>query len=101
MDIKTVNNNALGRSNDSLKPTIKESEYRETPTATHTTSDKVTLTQTVSQMNTLEQTARHLDTGNSSRIAELKQAIQEGNYQVNPEKIADKLLQTEALFAKF
>ncbi|HIE40555.1 MAG TPA: flagellar biosynthesis anti-sigma factor FlgM, partial [Thiomicrorhabdus sp.] len=35
-----------------------------------------------------------------SRIAELKLAVQEGSYQVDAEKVANKLLQTEALFAR-
>ena len=31
---------------------------------------------------------------NSARIQEIKQAISEGNFQINPEVVADKLLET-------
>jgi len=100
MDIKNVNNNvALNRSNDSFKPSNKEgSDARASHVQVNT--DKVTLTQAMTQMNNLEQTARSVSTDNSSRIAELKLAVQEGSYQVDAEKVANKLLQTEALFAR-
>lgn len=100
MDIKNVNNIvALNRSNDSFKPSNKEeSDARASHVQVNT--DKVTLTQAMTQMNNLEQTARSVSTDNSSRIAELKLAVQEGSYQVDAEKVANKLLQTEALFAR-
>ncbi len=100
MDIKNINNNlALNRSNDSIKPSNKEgAEAGSKNTLVNT--DKVTLTQAMTQMSNLEQTARSVSTDNSARIAELKLAIQDGSYQVNAEKVADKLLQTEALFSR-
>ncbi|MCF6298360.1 MAG: flagellar biosynthesis anti-sigma factor FlgM [Thiomicrorhabdus sp.] len=100
MDIKNVNNNlTLNRSSESIKPSNKEAtETRATNTLANT--DKVTLTQAMTQMSSLEQTARSVSTDNSARIAELKLAIQDGSYQVDAEKVANKLLQTEALFAK-
>jgi negative regulator of flagellin synthesis FlgM len=100
MDIKNVNNNlTLNRSNDSIKPSNKEeTETRATNTLANT--DKVTLTQAMTQMSNLEQIARGVSTDNSARIAELKLAIQDGSYQVNAEKVANKLLQTEALFSR-
>lgn len=101
MDIKNINNNLmLNRSNDPIKPSNKEdgAETRAKNTLIH--SDKVTLTQATTQISNLEQTARNISTDNSTRIAELKLAIQDGSYQVNAEKVADKLLQTEALFAR-
>ncbi len=100
MDIKNVNNNVvLNRSNDSFKPSNKEGSDA-SANNTLISTDKVTLTQAMTQMNNLEQTARSVNTDNSSRIAELKLAVQEGSYQVDAEKVANKLLQTEALFAR-
>ncbi len=100
MDIKTINNIALNRANESAKPSQKtggESSLKDNHVAN---TDKVTLTQTTTQMNNLEQTARTLSTNNSERIAEIKRAVQEGTYQVNAERVADKLMQTETLFAR-
>ncbi len=89
----------MNRSNDSFKSSNK-GENDASANNTLTNTDKVTLTQAMTQMNNLEQTARSVSTDNSSRIAELKLAIQEGSYQVDAEKVANKLLQTEALFAR-
>ena len=100
MDIKNVNNNVtLNRSNESITPSNKEGAGASAKN-TLVNTDKVTLTQTMAQMSNLEQSARSVSTDNSARIAELKLAIQDGSYQVNSEKVADKLLQTEALFAR-
>ncbi|MCF6346182.1 MAG: flagellar biosynthesis anti-sigma factor FlgM [Thiomicrorhabdus sp.] len=100
MDIKNVNNNVtLNRSNDSFKPSNKEDNDTSAKN-TLANTDKVILTQTMTQMSSLEQAARSVSIDNSARITELKLAVQDGSYQVNAEKVADKLLQTEALFAK-
>jgi len=100
MDIKNVNNNVtLNRSNDSFKPSSNEGNDTSAKNSLVNT-DKVTLTQAMTQMSNLEQTARSVSIDNSTRISELKLAIQDGSYQVNAEKVADKLLQTEALFAR-
>jgi len=101
MDIKNINNNVtLNRSNESIKPSNNKEGSDVGAKNTLANTDKVTLTQTMTQMNSLEQAARSVSTNNSERIAELKLAIQDGSYQVNAEKVADKLLQTEALFAR-
>lgn len=36
---------------------------------------------------------------NSSKVAQLKQAISEGSYNINPEKLAQKMLDFEGVFA--
>ena len=43
----------------------------------------------------LEQAVQSLPVVNESRVAEIRLALEEGRYQVNPERIADKLLRTE------
>lgn len=102
MDIKNVNNNmALNRSNDAVKPSNKEGAESGAKNNAVVNTDKVTLTQATTQMSHLEKIARDVSTDNSARIAEIKVAIQDGSYQVNAERVADKLMQTEALFARF
>jgi len=101
MDIKNVNNNVVtNRSNESVKPSSKDTTGANSNDAP-VQADKVTLTQAISQVSNLEQTARSVNTDNSARIAEIKSAIQDGSYKVDAEKVADKLMQTEALFARF
>lgn len=101
MDIKNLNSGVLPtRTTESMKNLGKESAGNNVATPTNTNVDKVTLTQGLSQVSHLEQKAQNVDIDNSVRIAELKAAIQDGSYQVNAERVADKLMQTEALFAR-
>jgi negative regulator of flagellin synthesis FlgM len=55
----------------------------------------VKITDQARQLASLENTVQSLPVVNESRVASIKQAIDEGRYQVNPERIADKLLRTE------
>lgn len=89
------------RSPDSVKAPNKDASENSSTAASQSSSDKVTLTQVFSQVSNLEQKARSVDIDNSVRIAELKSAIQDGSYQVDAERVADKLMQAEALFARF
>ena len=101
MDIKNYTNSVLpGRSNDSVKTLSKDVEGGTKPTASNKPVDKVTLTDVLSQVRELETKSQDVNVDNSARIAEIKAAIQEGSYQVDSQRIAEKLIQTEALFAK-
>lgn len=102
MDIKNLNPGVVqSRSTESVKNPGKESTENSSASASQTNTDKVTLTQAFAQVSSLEQKAQSVDIDNSARIAELKSAIQDGSYQVDAERIADKLMQTEALFSRF
>lgn len=63
-------------------------------------NDKVTLTDNSAQVRDLEIKAQSVTVDNSQRIAELKAAIADGRYQVDANKVADKLMQSEVLFSK-
>ena len=101
MDIKNlVNNLPSSRSADAVKQPVKGMEGNNTQPASTGNTDKVTLTNVLSQVMDLENQSKEVNVDNSAKIASLKSAIQDGSYQVNTQKIADKLIQTEALFAK-
>ena len=101
MDIKNLTNSVIaGRSNDSAKVPSKDIESGTNSTSSNNSADKVTLTNVLSQVRELETKSLDINVDNSSRIAAIKAAIEEGSYQVDPQRIADKLIQTEALFAK-
>ncbi|MDX1353486.1 MAG: flagellar biosynthesis anti-sigma factor FlgM [Thiomicrorhabdus sp.] len=100
MDIKNLTTNvAASRNNDSVKQPIKELDQNSTQ-STGMPTDKVTLTGVLSQVMDLEIQSKNVNIDNSDRVAALKAAVQDGSYQVNTQKIAEKLIQTEALFAK-
>lgn len=95
MDIKTISNNGLGaRPSDSGNAGRANNAVASGTQAKPT--DKVTLTASTHE---LEQKALNANVDNSEKIARLKQAIQEGSYEVNAQKVASKLIETEALIA--
>lgn len=57
--------------------------------------DTVTLTSSVDQMVKLEELLASIPEVDSNRVSQIKASIADGSYQVDPEKIVDKLLQIE------
>jgi negative regulator of flagellin synthesis FlgM len=104
MDIKNINTPAVsGRNNDPAKPANGD-VVSSKPAATseiESNVDKVTLTDVQGQLRALEQKAMNVHSENADRITQLREAINNGSYKVDAEKVADKLMQTEAMFARF
>jgi len=101
MDIKNLSNSVnAGRPNEVNKPLDKGSNQQNNASVTAESTDRVTLTDILSQARELEAKSQDVRVDNSERIAELKAAIADGSYQVDSKKVADKLMQTEVLFAK-
>jgi negative regulator of flagellin synthesis FlgM len=55
----------------------------------------VSITDQAKQLAGLEQALQNLPAIDELRVDEIRSAIQDGRYQVNPERIADKLLRLE------
>src|SRR5262245_41609136 len=55
----------------------------------------VQITDQARQLAALEQAVQSAPVVNEARVAEIRGAIEEGRYQINPERIADKLLRAE------
>jgi len=53
------------------------------------------ITDSARKLADLEQTIQALPAVDNSRVAEVSSSIQNGTYKINPERIADKLLQSE------
>lgn len=62
--------------------------------------DKVTLTATTQQAKGLEKKAEDAKVDNSEKIKALKLAIEKGEYKVDADAVAKKLIQTELAFQK-
>jgi negative regulator of flagellin synthesis FlgM len=60
-----------------------------------TSGSPVQITDQARKLAALEHAVQSLPIVNESRVAEIRGAIDEGRYQVNPERIADKLLRSE------
>ncbi|GEM_PF-542361 len=58
--------------------------------------DQITLTSMARRLSVLNQTASEQPAIDHERVAALRQAIQDGSYQVNADKIADSLMTLDA-----
>ena len=58
-------------------------------------ADPVRITDQARTLAALEQTIQGLPEINEAKVAEFRRAIEEGRYEVNPERIADKLIRSE------
>ncbi|HFC53539.1 MAG TPA: flagellar biosynthesis anti-sigma factor FlgM [Gammaproteobacteria bacterium] len=63
--------------------------------STTAAQDGVTLTSTAARLRSLENTISSLPVVDSRRVAEIKQTIDEGSYEINPQRIAEKMLDME------
>jgi negative regulator of flagellin synthesis FlgM len=67
-----------------------------TKTAAVTSGEPVTLSDGAQQLQKITDKLNDQPTVNSARVAELKQAIADGSYQVNNAQVASKMLNFEA-----
>ncbi|MEQ8265480.1 flagellar biosynthesis anti-sigma factor FlgM [Pseudohaliea sp.] len=63
--------------------------------ATGARGDQVSLTRTAEELLALETRLQELPGVDESRVAELRDAVREGSYRIDPLDIADKLLRAE------
>lgn len=61
-------------------------------------AEGVKITDSARQLAALEQAIRALPTVDDAKVAEIRNAIESGTYEVSPERIADKLLRWEKEF---
>ncbi|KDE40431.1 MAG: flagellar biosynthesis anti-sigma factor FlgM [Nitrincola lacisaponensis] len=62
-------------------------------------ADTVRLSDTVQALQAANRQSDQSSDFNADRVAEIKAAIAEGSYSINPERVADKMLQFEKLFS--
>ena len=65
---------------------------REAPTAATSSESKVELSSLSSRLAQLDSVLNSSPVVDSGKVAEIKQAITEGRFQVHPEKVADGLI---------
>jgi negative regulator of flagellin synthesis FlgM len=65
--------------------------------------ERVQLSQFASQLQAMESSMADAPVVDSARVAEIRQAIAEGRFKVNPDMVADRLIQTarELLSARY
>ncbi|MDO8292813.1 MAG: flagellar biosynthesis anti-sigma factor FlgM [Gallionella sp.] len=64
------------------------------PAATQRSDTSVSLGSTATQLHSMESSMANTPVVNAAKVAEIKQAISEGRFRVNPEAVAGRLLDT-------
>ena len=65
-------------------------------TGAPTTGDTVTITDTAARLSRLESTLAQVPVVDTQRVESIQRALANGTYEINPERIADKLLAMES-----
>lgn len=81
----------IGKGSDVKRASTPDSAHSD---KTQSTSD-TQITESARQLAALEQTVRDLPAIDQARVEQVSQRIRDGSYQVDPAKVADKLLQLE------
>lgn len=75
---------------DNADPTLLKQR-----TGQPSTTDTVTLTDTAAQLQKLEAAIANLPIVDAARVEDVKQAINDGRFQIHPQRVAEKLISFE------
>lgn len=96
-DITNINSNRahLNSNQSSSVKTRNEAKQSNQDESSSTAGDRVTLTNTASRLKDLEHQLNNSSSVDSARVAEVQNAISNGDYNVDADSIADKMLAFE------
>ena len=81
-----------------LKPALGTESSAGSKPAAHTPGDNVSLSQEAHALGRVEQAMKKSPDVDEAKVASIKQAIAEGRYQVNSERIAERMLAQDDSF---
>lgn len=79
-----------------VKQTVEQAPTQQ-ESGKSTTADTVSLSENAVQLGKLDNNAVSTPVVDAQRVEQVKQAIKDGSYEVDPAKIADKLMQFESI----
>ena len=96
-DITNINSNRASLSSNQSSSVKGRNEAKESNQSEGASSqgDRVTLTNTASRLKDIEQQLSSSSSVDKARIAEVQNAISNGDYNVDADRIADKMLAFE------
>lgn len=102
-DITSLTNGRAQHSGDRQVQSIKRDSTRSSGSSgsesgSNASSDKVSLTSTAAKLKALEQQLATQPDVDMQKVSDVQTAIANGNYDVNPESIADKMMHFEDNF---
>lgn len=96
-DINSINTNRSQQAVRDIAERVK-SEARSNPEQSHESdpgSDKVSLTDTASKLKDIERSMGNDGAVNQDRVNEVKNALSRGEYTVDADRVADKMIDFE------
>ena len=96
-DITNINSNRaqLSSNQSSSVKSRNEAKQSSDDASPSAAGDRVTLTNTASRLRDIEQQLSNASSIDSARVAEVQSAISNGEYNVDADRIADKMLAFE------
>ena len=101
-DITNINSNRsqLSPNQSSSIKSRNEAKQSSQDDSSSSEGDRVTLTNTASRLQNIEHQLNNASSIDSARVAEVQGAITSGDYNVNADRIADKMLAFEDFMNK-
>jgi len=102
-DISGINSGRTQQSGDRHVHGAKKSGHSDSKdhaASTSSGSDKVTLTGTAAKLKEIEGNLTEQPVIDSARVMDVKESLKAGEFRVNPERVADKMLNFESAFDK-
>lgn len=101
-DITNINSNRaqLSSNQSSSVKSRNEAAPENASENTSVTGDRVTLTNTASRLKDIEQQLNNTSSVDNARVAAVQSAISNGDYTVDADRIADKMLAFEDFMNK-
>ena len=100
-DINGINSGRSQQTNEKQVQTIRRDTANTAPstkTASPLGQDKVSLTDMAARLKSLEHKLAEQPDVDQSRVDRVRGALARGEYQVNPDRVADKMMDFEAGF---
>jgi negative regulator of flagellin synthesis FlgM len=85
-----------GSNSNSVVADKSQGEASAAGVSTSQTGDTVTLTSSARSLQKIEEAVAKAPVVDASKVAAVKQAVDSGTYQINADRVADKLLQFES-----
>ena len=101
-DITNINSNRSQLSSNQASSVKSQNEAKEGSQSETSSSaaDRVTLTNTASRLQNIEQQLSNASSIDNARVAEVQSAITSGDYAIDSDRIADKMLAFEDFMNK-
>ncbi len=101
-DITNINSNRASLSSNQSSSVKGRNEAKQSNQSSDSSvaGDRVTLTNTASRLKDIEEQLSNSSSIDSARVSEMQAAISSGDYNVDADRIADKMLAFEDFMSK-